>query len=247
MKGVILAAGIASRLRPLTDATPKCLLPLGGGTLLGRTLDNLAAAGLREVVIVTGYLEDQIRGYVRDRGPGLRTEFITNPVYASTNNIYSLWLAREAVRDSGLVLLDSDILFDPSVLPKVLGAGAPAALAVKTGLELGEEEIKVEVDGAGRVRTIGKHVPPARAMGESIGIEVFAPAAMPALLAALEGKVVAEGRRDVFYEAAFQDMIDRGGEMLAVDIGGALAVEIDTIDDFRRAERDVLPLLPKSR
>ncbi len=247
MKGVILAAGVASRLRPLTESPPKCLLPLGGGTLLGRPLDNLAAAGLREVVIVTGYLEDQLHRYVRGRATGLRCELISNPVYDTTNNIYSLWLARDAVRESGLVLLDSDILFDPSVLPAVLASGAPAALAVKCGLELGEEEIKVEVDGAGRVRTIGKHVPPARAMGESIGIEVFRPAAMPALLAALEGKVVGEGRRDVFYEAAFQDMIDRGGEMRAVDIGGALAVEIDTIDDFRRAERDVLPLLPESR
>jgi choline kinase len=247
VKGVILAAGLASRLRPLTDAAPKCLLPLGGGTLLGRTLDNLAAAGLNDVVIVTGYREDQIRAYVGGRGTGLRVEFITNPVFASTNNIYSLWLARDAVRESGLVLLDSDILFEPSVLPKVLGLGAPAALAVKAGGELGEEEIKVEVDGAGRVRTIGKHVPPSRAMGESIGIEAFAPAAMPALLAALEGKVVAEGRRDVFYEAAFQDMIDRGGEMRAVDIGESLAVEIDTVEDFRRAERDVLPLLPESR
>jgi choline kinase len=247
VKGVILAAGTASRLRPLTDATPKCLLPLGGGTLLGRTLDNLAAAGIRNVVIVTGYLEDQIRRYVRDRGTGLRTEFISNPVYASTNNIYSLWLAREAVRESGLVLLDSDILFGPSVLPTLLGAGAPAALAVKTGIALGDEEIKVEADAGRRVLTIGKHVPPERAMGESIGIEAFTPAVMEALLDALERQVVAEGRVDIFYEAAFQDLIDRGGSILAVDIGEAPAVEIDTIEDFRRAERDVLPLLPESR
>jgi choline kinase len=247
MKGVILAAGIASRLRPLTDSTPKCLLPLGGGTLLGRTLDNLAAAGIRDVVIVTGYLEEQICGYVAAHHAGLRTTFIRNDVYASTNNIYSLWLAREEVRREGMVLLDSDILFDPSVIPAVLGANAPAGLAVKTGLELGEEEIKVEVDHRMHVRTIGKHVPPALAAGESIGIEVFSPAALDRLFAAMERKVVAEGQVNVFYEAAFQDMIDDGGTILAVDIGEALAVEIDTVEDFRRAERDVLPRLPRTR
>ncbi|MDD8025061.1 MAG: phosphocholine cytidylyltransferase family protein [Acidobacteriota bacterium] len=247
MKGVILAAGTASRLRPLTDAIPKCLLPLGGGTLLGRTLDNLAAAGIRDVVIVTGYLEEQIRRYVRERRPDMRAEFVRNEVYASTNNIYSLWLAREAVRGDGMTLLDSDILFDPAILPAVLGAGAPAALAVKTGLELGDEEIKVEVDAGRRVRTIGKHVPAPRAMGESIGIETFTPEGLAALFLAMERKVVGEGRVDIFYEAAFQDMIDRGSEMLAVDIGRLPAIEIDTIDDFRRAESEVLPLLPESR
>ncbi|MCX6560315.1 MAG: phosphocholine cytidylyltransferase family protein [Candidatus Aminicenantes bacterium] len=247
MKGVILAAGIASRLRPLTDATPKCLLPLGGSTLLGRTLDNLAAAGIRDIVIVTGYLEDQIRRYVGANHAGLKTTFIRNDVYASTNNIYSLWLAREAVRREGMVLLDSDILFDPSVLPAVLGADAPAGLAVKTGRELGEEEIKVEVDDLMHVRMIGKHVPPDLAAGESIGIEVFSPAAMERLFAAMERKVVAEGQVNVFYEAAFQAMIDAGGTIMAVDIGDALAIEIDTIDDFRRAERDILPQLPRTR
>ncbi len=243
MKAVILAAGVASRLRPWTDATPKCLLPLGGGTLLGRTLDALEAGGVRDVVLVTGYLEEQIRRYVAERSSGMRVAFVRNDVYASTNNIYSLWLARAAVLGGSMLLLDSDILFDPAIIPALLAADAPAGLAVKTGLELGEEEIKVEVDGARRILTIGKHVPPASAMGESIGIEVFRPPALAALFRSMERIVVGQGRRDVFYEAAFQDMIDDGGTILAVDIGQAAAMEIDTIEDFRRAERDVLPLL----
>ena len=247
MKAVILAAGVASRLRPWTDHTPKCLLPLGGGTLLGRTLDALEAGGVRDVVLVTGYLEDQVRRYVGERGSEMRAEFVRNDVYATTNNIYSLWLAGPSVLGGSMLLLDSDILFDPAVIPALLAAKAPAGLAVKTGLELGEEEIKVEVDAARRVRTIGKHVPPASAMGESIGIEVFRPRALTELFLSMERIVEGRGRRDVFYEAAFQDMIDRGETILAVDIGPAAAVEIDTIEDFRRAERDVLPLLPPPR
>jgi choline kinase len=247
MKGVILAAGVASRLHPFTLTRPKCLLPIGGSTLLGRTLDNLEAAGVRDVVIVTGYLEDQIRRYVGEGFPQLRVTFITNEVYASTNNIYSLWLAKDEVAGEGMVLLDGDILFDHHILTALLESGYPDVLAVKSGFLLRDEEMKVETDAAGRIVTISKNIAPARAVGESIGIEVFSPAVLPGLFDIIERKVVGEAAVDVYYEAAFQDWIDRGGTLRAVDIGDRLAMEIDTVDDFRTAERDVLPLLPPLR
>jgi len=245
VKGVILAAGTASRLRPLTDALPKCLLPIGTGTLLGRTLDNLETAGLRDVVIVTGYLEDKIKAHVRERHPRIRPTFITNSVYASTNNIYSLWLVREEIVRAGMLLLDSDILFDSGILEILLRSGFPDCLALKSGIPLGEEEIKVQADAEGRVRKIGKNVPPALAAGESIGIELFSPDLSDALFKAI-GRRVAAGDVNTFYESAFQDVIDDGAAIRAVDIGGRLAVEIDTIDDYRSAERDIVPLLPRS-
>ena len=247
MKGVILAAGVASRLHPFTLTRPKCLLPIGGSTLLGRTLDNLEAAGVRDVVIVTGYLEDQIRRYVGEGFPQLRVTCITNEVYASTNNIYSLWLAKDEVAGEGMVLLDGDILFDHHILTALLESGYPDVLAVKSGFLLRDEEMKVETDAAGRIVTISKNIAPARAVGESIGIEVFSPAVLPGLFDIIERKVVGEAAVDVYYEAAFQDWIDRGGTLRAVDIGDRLAMEIDTVDDFRTAERDVLPLLPPLR
>jgi choline kinase len=247
VKAVILAAGVASRLRPWTDRTPKCLLPIGDGTLLDRTLEAVEAAGLRDIVLVTGYLEEQIRARVRERHARLNVEFVRNADFATTNNIYSLWLARDRVAGEGMLLLDSDILFDPAVLDDLRNTGRPDVLAVKTGHTLGEEEIKVEIDAARRVLTIGKRVPPERAFGESIGIEIFSPSALVGLFEALENKVVREGAVGVFYEAAFQDWIDGGGTITAVDIGARPAIEIDTIDDFRAAERDVLPLLPKLR
>jgi len=92
MKGVILAAGVSSRLRPLTDLVPKCLLELGGRSILGMTLANLVANGISDIVIVTGYREDQIRGFVRDTFPGLNVGFVRNDRFETTNNSYSLWL-----------------------------------------------------------------------------------------------------------------------------------------------------------
>ncbi len=247
MKGVILAAGTASRLQPFTLTRPKCLLPMGGGTLLGRMLDNLEAAGIRDIVIVTGYLEDQIRRYVGQGFSHLRVTFVTNEAFASTNNIYSLWLAKDEVARAGMVLLDGDILFDHRIVTALLESGYPDVLAVKSGLPLGDEEMKVKTDAAGRIVTISKTIAPAQAVGESIGIEVFSPAVLPGLFAAIERKVVGEAAVNVYYEEAFQDWIDRGGTLRAVNIGDRLAVEIDTIEDFRAAERDVLPGLPPLR
>jgi len=244
MKGVILAAGVSARLRPLTDSTPKCLLPIGGETILGRTLMNLSESGIEEIVIVTGYLAPQLRGYVFQKFPHLRVKFIHNDIYAATNNIYSLWLAKEEVLREGMLLLDSDIIFDGKILGILLNSGQADCLAVKTGAVLGEEEIKVAVDGRGRILEISKDVPPSQAIGESIGIEKFSPATLNSLFAVIDRKILIEKNVNQFYEAAFQEVIDLGGDIYAVDIGRLKAIEIDTVEDIRAAETEILPYLP---
>ena len=107
MKAVILAAGIASRLRPLTDTTPKCLLKVGERCLLQRAFDALLQNGFREFVIVTGYRQQQIVNFLEAHYPALEVTFIYNEKYASTNNIYSLWLTRPYVDKEDILLLDS--------------------------------------------------------------------------------------------------------------------------------------------
>ena len=98
MKAVILAAGMASRLRPLTEHTPKCLLKIGERSLLERSMDAIIAGGISDFVIVTGYLHEQIEQFVTSHyADSIKVRFIHNEVYDSTNNIYSLWLARPAV------------------------------------------------------------------------------------------------------------------------------------------------------
>ena len=139
MKGVILAAGISSRLRPLTDRVPKCLLELGEKTILGLTLENLIANGVGDIVIVTGYREDQIRRFVRAAFPALHAEFVTNERYETTNNSYSLWLTERAVGDEGIVLLDSDIVFDRRIIGLLTRSGHDNALALARGPALGED------------------------------------------------------------------------------------------------------------
>ena len=87
MIGVILAAGMASRLRPLTDHSPKCLLKVGERCLLQRTVDALVANGVGELVVVTGYLHEMIEDFLKKQYPDLNIHFINNDVYQTTNNI----------------------------------------------------------------------------------------------------------------------------------------------------------------
>jgi len=110
MKAVILAAGIASRLRPLTDNTPKCLLKVGEKNILELSIENLLSNNLREIIIVTGYLENQIRDFMRVRFPQLNISYIYNKFYSTTNNIYSLWLAKDTVLGDDMLMMDSDIV-----------------------------------------------------------------------------------------------------------------------------------------
>ena len=127
--GVILAAGMAKRLRPLTDDRPKCLLTVGERTLLQRTVDAMVAAGISELVVVTGYRAEMIRQFLADHYPTLTIHFIDNPDYAHNNNIFSLWLTRPYTDGKDFLLSDSDILFDPQIIPAVLSAEG-SALAV---------------------------------------------------------------------------------------------------------------------
>ena len=97
MIGVILAAGMAKRLRPLTDTKPKCLLQVGGRTLLERTVCAMQQAGISQFVVVTGYLSEMIRDFLTTHFPQLDITFIHNADYEHNNNIFSLWLSMQVV------------------------------------------------------------------------------------------------------------------------------------------------------
>ncbi len=235
MKAVILAAGCATRLRPYSDDTPKTLLPVAGVPILRRTMTNLLRAGFDQFVIGTGYLEHMVREAVASWFPGLDVTFVSNPDFRTTNNAYSLLLAREHVENDAFILLDGDVVFDIAVIENLVERG-PDCLAVRSVGEIGLEEVKITADNEDRVLAIGKHVPVRSAMGESVGIELFSAASSRKLFAALHARVIEQNLVNEYYEAAFQQIVDEGVTLYGVDIGTMYATEIDTIEDLRAAE-----------
>lgn len=235
MIGVILAAGMAKRLRPLTDERPKCLLTVGQRTLLQRTVDAILAAGIEELVVITGYRQQMIRDFLTNHYPNITIHFIDNPDYAHNNNIFSLWLTRPFTEGNDFLLLDSDILFDPAIIPAVLKQEG-SALALNRH-ELGEEEIKVIVDDKNRVLEISKVCSIEQAIGESVGIEKMTADYSKALFCELQQMIEEEGLIDVFYEKAFERLIPKGYTFEIVDTTDFFSIELDTVDDFENAKK----------
>ncbi len=239
MKALILTAGCSRRLRPLTDRSPKCLLTVGGAPILRQSVDNLISAGLDELTVVTGYLAGKVRDALGSWFPKLRVEYIDNPDYATTNNAYSLLLAQPALGGSEFFLLDGDIIYDAEIL-NVLRRHGPNCLALRTMGDIGMEEVKVATAPSGRIAAIGKEVAVPGAAGESVGIEYFTAATSASLFEVLHARVIDQGRVNEYYEAAFQEMIDRGVAIDAIDIGEHYAIEIDTREDLAAANRTLL-------
>ena len=235
MIGVILAAGMAKRLRPLTDERPKCLLKVGERTLLQRTVDGMITAGIRELVVVTGYRANMIRDFLMETYPELTIHFIDNPDYAHNNNIFSLWLTRPYTDGRDFLLMDSDILCDPAIIPTVINVG-DSALALNRH-ELGEEEMKVVADAEGRITEISKTCRPEDAAGESVGIERMTADYSTALFRELEQMIEREGLIDIFYERAFERLIPQGHTFRIVDTTSLFSIELDTPEDFENAQR----------
>jgi choline kinase len=234
MKAVILAAGMGTRLLPLTADRPKPLVEIAGRSLLLRLVDQLAGSGIRgrDVIVVGGFREDALHQALA----GTDAVIVHNPRYADWNNFWSLYVARQAVGDDGFLQIDGDLLIDDRVIPRVLAAPGPGVLAVKVDPETDAEAMKAQVDGRGQVVALSKKVTPADALGESIGIARVDPPLAGQVFAELEA-LAAEGITGDYYERAYERLLMRGeGPFRIVDVSDCLGMEIDDPSDLARAE-----------
>jgi choline kinase len=247
-KVIILAAGVGSRISPLTDDCPKCLLQVAGIPILERMIVNCQTCGLSEFVIVLGYLEDRIRQFVQDRFPDLNVSFVVNDKYHHTNTGYSLLLTETAANGEGFIKFDGDVAFAPEILKRLIAMDAENAFCFDRNIKLDTEEVKVVVDANQRVLRASKSVDPKTAMGESIGIEKISAATAIQLFAELGAMMEQEKHQQDYYEAAYERLMARDVVFHAVDITTLNWVEIDTHDDFATANRMfVTPEIPTAR
>ncbi len=236
-KAIILAAGVGSRIRPLTDDCPKSLLIVEGIPILERMIRNCQNCGISEFIIVVGYLEERIRRFVKDTFPELQVTFVVNDRYTETNTGYSLMLAVQAVGNTSFIKFDADLVFDPEILRRLIASDFQNALCIDRDIQLDAEEVKVIVDDQSLVLQASKSIDPKIAHGESIGIEKICAATAKLLFAELMLMMGQSGHLQDYYEAAYEWLMTRGTEFRALDITGLDWTEIDTHDDFAAANR----------
>jgi len=239
-RAVILAAGQGHRLQPLTDDVPKCLVEVGGEPLLVRSLNSLASHGVEEAVIVVGYRADVVRERIGDRFAGMTIHYVDAPEYDTTNNLRSLWDARDYL-DEDVLLLEADLAFDRDLVRRLLAhPGSSAAVAPYhralsgtvvrrdrrnqvTSFVLGADQGPT-FDSNDSFKTVNIYLLREQLLREQI---------VPRLNHAIE-----VGRVHDYYETIFRDAVedDSWPDLAAIDVSGCRWYEIDDQRDLDTAE-----------
>ena len=232
---LLLAAGTGTRLQPLTHYAPKCLTEVDGLPILEHLIHNLRSQGVVRLVVVIGHLGDQIKRFLHRHAADMEIDYVDNPVYRTTNNIYSLWLARLQIRNSPFLLVESDLVFKASMLDDLLTPGKIALSNILPWMN----GTTAELDSTCRVTAFRKG-------GESVGktpqyktVNIYS--LSPRSWKIVEQRLrlyVESDRLDDYYEAVFTELVAEGLlDFDAVFFEANQWYEIDTAADLHEAEK----------
>jgi L-glutamine-phosphate cytidylyltransferase len=241
MKAVILAAGQGTRIRAVHGERPKCLIKVDDKTILDHQIEGLHRAGINEIAVVVGYEKQQIIRHVqrRYRASQPKIHFIENPAFALTNNIYSLWMAREWVNGDGFVCLNADVILDAQILSSALQGNSLVSMIVDP--EWRDETMKVVIAN-GHVVRMSKKITRSEFSATYIGITLFQQPATGRFFIKMQSLIEA-GRVNEFFNAAVQELVDEGLGVGFTTTGGAPWAEIDDPTDLNFAQQNVFPQL----
>ncbi len=231
---LLLAAGTGSRLFPLTQNSPKCLTLVNDKSILERLVIGLKQQGFKRLVIVTGYQEIRIREFLGTKSGNMTIEYIYSPLYRTTNNIYSLWMAREIINES-FILVESDLVFDTSLLNDMI---LPDRIAVAR-IQPWMNGTIVTINPSRQVKRIQNGI--ATSLDEirykTVNIYSFSLSSWLAIVERLN-QFISAGKVNCFYETVFGEMVVDGNLLLqAVSFDSKPWYEIDTIEDLAEAEK----------
>ena len=230
---LLLAAGSGIRLQPLTNSAPKCLTEVHGVALLERLVCSLREFGFKRLVVVVGHLDQCVRDALSSWTGDMAIEYVVNARYQTTNNLYSLWLARRTIREP-LLLLECDLIFDPSVIVKMLHPDRIAVSPMRPWMK----GTTVTVNSLGNVTAF--RVDSLADRGDfafkTVNMYSFSIRTWQEITQRL-GRHVSESRLDQFYETVFAEMVAEGRLSLrAVMLDPDSWYEIDTLEDLHQAE-----------
>jgi len=236
MKGLILTAGIGSRLNDLTANKPKTLLEINGTTILKRTLNFLSDIGVKDIVILLGYESTLVKKVVESYNDlDLSITYITNDDFRTTNNIHSVSLAQNLLINEDFILLNGDVIFEKVVLEKIHNDPHDFILSVDNQKALGDEEMKIKVNQEGKVIEIGKKLDYNDSHGEYIGILKIKYPFSTQFFDSIN-EIINKDGTNVYYESALQNLINKSTPIWVSNIETAKWFEIDTNEDYENAQ-----------
>lgn len=233
MIGIILAAGIGSRLRPITDTLPKCLVNVQGIPILQYQLDAFKNAGIRKLVVATGYLSNKVKDYLEKELHNFDLSIIENKKFLTTNNMYSLWLTKKIVNDD-VILTNGDVIYDPWILHSLCSSKQENLIAADIGVYI-DESMKIEVKN-GNVIRISKTISQDHSYATSIDLYRLNKHAIIKLFEIIDNKYIKRNILNQWTEVALQDLFTYES-FKPFDIQGRRWIEIDTLSDLEAAEK----------
>ena len=233
MKALILAAGLGSRLAPITDTVPKSLVPVNGQPILFQQIECLRSNGIEDITVVSGYLAETLEKRVKESFPEVKV--VRNEDYATTNNMYSALLGMRdfTAFDDVNLMMNADVFIDESVISALLDCPAENAVVVDLGRYL-EESMKVIADSDGRLVHISKQIGPDEALGCSIDIYKFSSRGMQAFEKICHDYIESQHEMNMWSEIAIDGAFALE-HFEACPLDGRW-LEIDNHDDLAAAE-----------
>ena len=230
-----MAAGVGSRLRPITDKKPKTLVEVNGRPMISVIIEALAQAGIFEIVICTGYRADQIEQYLESEYSDLvNLKYISNTAYETTNNMYSLYLAKEYLHGDCFIL-NADLVFDASIIEAMVAAEG-SVVSVDKGFYL-DEAMKLKVDNNGFVESISKNIEKSEAYGSSIDVYKFTSLDVAIIRDSVATIIEESGDWNQWTEVLFDQLFSLGKiQARPLNIAGQRWFEIDNFEDLQAAE-----------
>lgn len=234
MRAIILAAGSAQRLKPLTNNTPKCLLKVGTETILGRNLKFLERYRWSDITIVTGFCGEQIESYVKSSS--LPIHCVQNKDFATTNNAYSLKLALDA-ETSPFVLFDGDMLFDPTILDSLLKSPVENAMVIDSDkTRLNSEAMKAKIDANDNITGLLKSYSIEESVGEYIGLCRFGKVWTQNFIKCLNEMTKKEFENS-YYEDAINRILITSPPLSIIHTKNKFWAEVDTVEDLENTKK----------
>jgi len=231
---LLLAAGTGSRLYPLTKNAPKCLTIVNGMSILERLIASLSLHGFKRLVVVTGHLENHIRNFLGDQVGEIKIDYIFSPRYKTTNNIYSLWMARKIINEPFL-LLESDLIFDESLLDDMMYPDRIAIAKMQPWLN----GTCVTLNQSNHVNAFlpGNQDSFGQVKYKTVNIYSISLDSWNEIVKRLD-KHISAGNINAYYEIIFEEMIADGSlSFEGVSFDDNPWYEIDTIEDLAEAEK----------
>jgi choline kinase len=231
---LLLAAGTGSRLYPLTKSSPKCLTLVNETSILERLVDNIKKQGFKRLVIVTGYKNECITDFLGNKSDDLKIEYIYSPLYRTTNNIYSLWMARNIINEP-FVLFESDLVLNTSLLDKMVYPDKMATAQMQPWLD----GTTVSVNKTNQVTKFQKGTSDAYSdiRYKTVNIYSFSLSSWKAIVKRLN-QYISKGSVNCYYETVFSEMVDdKSLKFESVSFDNKPWYEIDNIHDLAEAEK----------